>query len=83
MGVYLRWKERTQYIVTQKAQGVVDIEVKAPIPAKNKHSALYGLYDMSGDATKWPNTSIAEYFGIHSIKGIDSNEPWKPAWKKK
>ncbi|GHV73309.1 hypothetical protein AGMMS49940_06110 [Spirochaetia bacterium] len=56
--------------------------MKAPIPATNKHTSLYGLSDVLDDASGWPNTSISEYFGIHSIKGIDNGEPWEPAWKK-
>ncbi|MDR1389831.1 MAG: DUF6056 family protein [Treponema sp.] len=70
VGVYLKWQERTQYILSQKEQGIMDIEVKAPIPVSNKHTSLYGLSDVMDEANAWPNTSIAQYFGIHSIKRL-------------
>jgi hypothetical protein len=77
VGIYLKWQNRIEYITVEKAKENLDVEVKAPIPATNKHAAAYGLDDVIDDETDWPNTSIAHYFGLKSIKRLDSNEPWE------
>ncbi|GHV12724.1 hypothetical protein FACS189491_06290 [Spirochaetia bacterium] len=77
MGVYLKWQKRTQYILMQKENGIMDIEVKAPIPAPDKHTSLHGIGDLHDDASFWSNVSVAAYYGINSIKGVKSDdEPW-------
>jgi hypothetical protein len=80
MGVYLKWQSRVEYILAEKQKGNMDVEVKAPIPVYDRHVALYGLSDLLVDPTEWPNRSMAEYFGLNSIKGVDNGEPWKPLW---
>jgi len=70
MGVYFRWYDRIEYINQEKEKGVLDIEVKI-IPTHNKKTALYDLSDVTADKEDWPNTSIATYFGISSIKSND------------
>jgi hypothetical protein len=77
VGVYLKWKSRTEYILEQKSRGNLDIIVKAPIPVHDKHVALYDIVDV--DINKrdgWLNVSIARYFGVNSIDGVENNEPW-------
>jgi hypothetical protein len=78
MGIYLRWQERIAYIQSEKKNGNFDITVKAPIPATNRHTVLYNLADLAQDSDGWPNTSVAEYFGLHSIKGLNNTEAWEP-----
>jgi hypothetical protein len=81
LGIYLKWEKRIEYIMAEKERGNMDIEVKAPIPVTDKHAALYGLRDIVDDPNDWPNTSIAEYFGLRSIKRLDNDEPWESIWK--
>ncbi|MDR2793534.1 MAG: DUF6056 family protein [Treponema sp.] len=80
VGIYLKWQNRIEYILSEKEKGNLDVEVKAPIPAIDRHAALYGLGDVLDDKDDWHNTSIAEYFGLRSIKRLDSNEPWESLW---
>jgi hypothetical protein len=77
VGVYLKWKQRSEHILAQKAQGNLDIVVKAPIPVHDKHVALYGLRDVfiNDPAEEW-NVSIARYFSVNSIDGVENNDPW-------
>jgi hypothetical protein len=75
-GIHLKWQNRVEYILSEKAKGNLDVEVKAPIPATDRHAALYGLTDIADDENDWPNTSIAEYFGLRSIKRL--NTDWGP-----
>jgi hypothetical protein len=67
IGLYLRWYDRIEYIITEKEKGNLEIEVR-PIEAWDRHVALYGLNDILPDENEWPNTSIARYFGLKSIK---------------
>lgn len=76
MGIYLKWQNRIEYILAEKEKGNLDITVKAPIPARDRHAALYGLADILDDKNEWPNTAIAKYFGLHSIQGLDTDDPW-------
>jgi hypothetical protein len=76
MGIYLKWQNRKEYILAEREKGNLDITVKAPIPARDRHTALYGLTDILDDKDEWPNTSIAEYFGLRSIRGLDTGDPW-------
>jgi len=80
IGVYLEWNNRVKYIEAEKAKGNFDIELKAPIPVWDKHVALYGLRDISHNKDEWPNTDIAKYFGLSSIKKIDGE--WETMWFK-
>jgi hypothetical protein len=76
MGIYIRWQNRIEYITAEKDRGNLDVEVKAPILATDRHAALYGLGDLLDNPAKWPNTSIAEYFGLNSLKGLYNEEPF-------
>jgi hypothetical protein len=76
MGIYLKWQNRKEYILAEKEKGNLDIMVKAPIPARDRHAALYGLLDITDNKNDWPNTSIAAYFGLHSIQGLNTDDPW-------
>jgi hypothetical protein len=78
--IYLRWQNRVEYILAEKERGNLDLAVQAPIPAADRHTALYGLTDIGDDKTEWPNTSIAEYFGLRSIKRLENDEPWESVW---
>ncbi|MCL2129437.1 MAG: DUF6056 family protein [Treponema sp.] len=73
---YSIWQQRIQYITAEKEKGNFDIEVRAPIPVTDRHVALYGLDDIFYDKKIWPNTSIAGYFGLKSIKKINDDVPW-------
>ena len=64
------WNLRIKYIEEEKKIGNFDLEVYR-IYSYNKHSALYELNDLGNDSKKWPNTSIARYFKLNSIKGKD------------
>jgi hypothetical protein len=77
VGIYLKQQKRIEYILAEKEKGDLDLEVKAPIPVYDKHAALYGLSDILDDEKSWPNTSIAGYFGLRSIKGRNSSDPWQ------
>ncbi|GHV86409.1 hypothetical protein AGMMS50230_20170 [Spirochaetia bacterium] len=67
--------------MTEKEKGNLDIVVKAPIPATDRHTALYGLEDIAEERDGWTNTAIAEYYGIKSIKGLYNDDPWPSLWK--
>jgi phosphotransferase system glucose/maltose/N-acetylglucosamine-specific IIC component len=71
MSVYLRMKQRTEYIYRKKAEGVLDITVKSPIPVHNKHVSIAGLDDI-GTA----NTDMARYYGINSLTGALYGTDW-------
>ena len=73
-GVYSRWQQRISYIQTQKNEGVVDIEINQSISVWNKHAAAYMIPDLYIDTEKYPNKSIANFYEINSIKGIDEND---------
>jgi len=84
IGIYIRWYDRIEYILTEKEKDNLEIEVN-PIVFEpiDKHVALYGLddIDISSDENCWLNTSIAHYFGIKSIK--KNNEPRETLWREK
>ena len=75
-GVYLKWQDRIRYIEAEKEKGNFDIEVKAPIPATNRHTACFRLDDITNDTNFWRNADIAAYFGLNSIKKLDDDTPW-------
>jgi hypothetical protein len=83
MGFYEKWQDRTNYILQQKAKGILDIEVKAPIPTNNKHNGGYFQidYQYNGeilqDSEYWSNVGVARYFGVNTIKGVENDAPWE------
>lgn len=62
------WKNRIAIIEEKKQQGITDIEVPV-IVSSNYHTASYDLIDLSENSDTFPNTDIANYFGLTSIKG--------------
>jgi hypothetical protein len=80
VGIYLRWQSRVEYITAERDRGNLDVEVKAPIPTGDRHAALYGLSDLMDNPNGWPNVSVAEYFGLRSIKKSDDESPWESLW---
>jgi len=80
LGVYLRWYDRLELILTEKENGVFDIEVN-PIYATDRRVALYLLDDLMPEEEKWPNKDIAQYYGLRSIK-IRESEMY-PLWDNK
>ncbi|MCL2186379.1 MAG: DUF6056 family protein [Treponema sp.] len=72
VGVYFRWYDRIEYILSEKEKNNLDIEVR-PISATDKHVSLYGVVDLTNDENDWPNTFIASHYGINTIKS--NNEP--------
>ena len=61
------WKTRIEIINTSKQKGIYDFEFGSYYTT-NKRSPIYGLGDLQSDPDLWPNTSIANYYGINSIK---------------
>ena len=61
------WQYRYLYIESEKEKGNLDIEV-APYTSLNSHNPIYGLSDISPNEEDWPNSDIAKYFQIDSIK---------------
>jgi len=80
--VYLRWYDRAEYILSEKEKGNLEIEVR-PIITTNKYVALYGLLDLLEDKNDWPNTSIANYFDINSIKTNNEALSGESVWMDK
>jgi hypothetical protein len=76
MGIYLKSLERSRYILTQKEKNITDVEVKAPIPAVDKHAALYGLSDIGENPDFWLNVAAASYYNLKSIRGIEDDKSW-------
>jgi hypothetical protein len=79
VGTYLKWYDRLEYILAEKEKGNLEIKVR-PIITTNKHVALYGLLDLLEDNNDWPNTTIASYFGINSIKINDKDPLGESSW---
>jgi hypothetical protein len=71
MSVYLRMKQRTEYIYRKKSEGILNIMVKSPIPVHDKHVSIDGLDDI-GTA----NSNMVRYYGIHSLTGVLYNDDW-------
>lgn len=61
------WNFRVEYIRNEKSNGNMEIEVGS-YSSQNKHNPVYGLSDISSNKEDWPNTDIAKYFQIKSIK---------------
>ena len=75
VGTYLRWQDRIELIFMEKEKGNIDIVVN-PIHAQNRHTAAWGLGDVSLDEDNWVSISVARYFGLNSIRTND--EPQRP-----
>jgi hypothetical protein len=71
MSVYLRMKQRTEYIYRKKAEGFLDITVKSPIPVHNRHVSIDGLDDIGTS-----NAAMVKYYGINSLSGSLHGEDW-------
>ncbi len=75
--VYQTYKETTaniNYIYECKEKGITDIELPMVIP-ETKYSSVYDLkYLDCEDVTSWPNSDMALYYGVNSIKGIYQEE---------
>jgi len=58
-------------ILDSKARGTADVSVPMVYP-QTKYSAVYGLkYLDTQDASSWPNSSIAAYYGVRSVIGLE------------
>jgi hypothetical protein len=71
MSVYLRMKQRSEYIYQKKSEGILDITVKSPIPVHDKHVSIDGLDDIGTS-----NAAMVKYYGIHSLTGVLYNDDW-------
>ena len=66
---YLQISENEAWILECREQGVMDIEIEQFSPS-SKYSAVYGLkYIDTQDVSTWPNSYMAEYYGVNSIIG--------------
>ncbi|GHT91545.1 hypothetical protein FACS1894140_2330 [Spirochaetia bacterium] len=74
--IHTKWKHRIEYIESQKKKGNLDIEITEPIPTSTRLGNKYAARanDITTNANRWPNTSVARYFGINSIRGIDNGD---------
>lgn len=62
-------KNREAYIMEQKSQGNLEVEVDRIYP-ETKYSAMYKLRDLAiGEAHAWPNGSMEKYYGMKAIIG--------------
>jgi hypothetical protein len=74
VSVYLKYKNREEYILSQKAKGIMDIFVEGPVCAKNKHTALYEIGDIYADNSHWINKGFSCYYGVNSITAVENSE---------
>ena len=61
------WSNRIETIEKEKEEGNKKITLE-PYYTSNSKNPIYGLSDITEDAKVWPNTSIAQYYGLKSIK---------------
>lgn len=61
------WNFRVTYIEKQKKKNKLDVEVGGYF-TDNTHNPAYDLADITSDCDGWPNTSIAGYYGLKSIR---------------
>lgn len=67
----LSMRSREAYIVQCIEDGQVNLEVPV-VSASTKYSPLYSLRYLATDSTDtWPNESMAAYYGVDSILGIE------------
>jgi hypothetical protein len=71
MSVYLRMKQRSEYIYRKKSEGILDITVKSPIPVHDRHVSIDGLDDIGTS-----NWAMVKYYGVHSLTGALDNDDW-------
>ena len=65
-------KRSEQVILESKEQGIMDVAVPM-VYGYSKYSALANLEYLSQESTEiWPNGTVAEYYGVHSVIGIDT-----------
>lgn len=66
---HLLQKENQEIISARKAAGELDVRLPFILP-KTKYSAVHELkYLDEADASSWPNSSMASYYGVRSILG--------------
>lgn len=69
LNTYIDVRNREIYIAEQKEKGNLDLVVDL-IQPKTEYSARYGLVDLKTEKSNtWPNTWVADYYGLDSIKG--------------
>ena len=61
------WSNRIETIEKEKEEGNKKITLE-PYYTSNSKNPIYGLSDITEDAKVWTNTSIAQYYGLKSIK---------------
>ena len=61
------WESRIEIINKEKNKGNKNVVID-PFTTWNTKNPIYGLSDISTDSKVWPNTSIAKYYGLKSIK---------------
>jgi hypothetical protein len=71
--VYLKFKNRSEYILDQKSKNIEVILVEN-IAAKESHCGLYGLEDVAGNADHWTNRGLSNYYGVCSIVGVKKSK---------
>jgi hypothetical protein len=71
MSVYLRMKQRSEYIYRKKSEGILDITVKSPIPVHDKHVSIDGLDDIGTS-----NSEMVKYYGVQSLTGALYGDDW-------
>lgn len=68
---YQHMKKNEEYIYECKEKGMEDIEVPV-FSTKTKYSEVNGGgYLNTEDPTTWPNDSMALYYGVHSLIGVE------------
>ena len=68
----INMKRSEQVILESKEQGIMDVAVPM-VYGYSKYSALANLEYLSQESTEtWPNGTVAEYYGVHSVIGIDT-----------
>ncbi|MBQ6265139.1 MAG: hypothetical protein IJK60_06790 [Clostridia bacterium] len=67
-------RENRQYILDCRNNGQYDVKIQDILP-KTKYSAIDGLkYIDTADCDSWPNDSMAKYYGVNSITGIQTDD---------
>jgi hypothetical protein len=64
------WTQRSAYIRSQGAAGVVEVVV-TPIRGKTSYNPAFTVSDVGAKKSAWPNTDVARYFGIQSIRSSE------------
>jgi hypothetical protein len=70
--IHLLWKERRQYISLQKEMGNFDIKLEIyNAYFRDKHAVLYECPDVTKDPTSLLNKTMAAYYGVKTISGVE------------